>query len=831
MQAIKLMHAILRLRPAKSRLAIFIFFGFLLASEVANAATYVLPGDFGSGPFSNCSLASGSTYNCSSDITIAINDVVTSSSSSYTLNVSGTVNFSNNVIFGNSSYSINIIAVGSINIANNVVIWGDLMSKNQTITTSNNAEVHGNIAANTIDMSSNATVTGNCASTSCNGSCSGTVPQSPKNCASSDTKPLVVTLAASNITSTGAMLNGTVVPNLMSATVGFNYGSTASYGTPLTAVPSTLPASAISSPVSYALSGLTCNQPYHFQITANNSAGTANGGDIVFTTAACVSAPSSFKASEPTTGSIYTKLAGTAFDLQVVAISGGSQMTSFGNNVTVELLANTGTPSSGYGADNCPTSTVVVQSIASTKITGGSSAVSFAAVANAYRDVRVRISYPTTSPTVISCSTDSFAIRPTSFAITSTNATNTAKTGTPVIKAGASFNLTATAVAGYAGTPLIDNTKVVGSTTAGTLGGSFAATNGVTGIATGSSFTYSEVGNVGLNVNAIYDSTFSSVDQPADCTADFSNTLVSGKYGCRIGSVAVAQTTGSSGFGRFIPDHFDTAVVLSSGVPMSCATIGLTCPALYNGFVYAGQAFTTQLTARNLAGLPTSNYNSTTGYSKVVTLAAWDAPGNSAATLPVPGVQNPGPGTLANSSVAANAFSNGMANQATTSYIFITVPTAPTDIYLRAQDTDGVSSLRATVASSVEGGVKVLNGRVRISNAYGSELLPLALTASAQYYDGSSWSSSASDSTTSLTFASSYAVGVSGGTTAVTLVPVSGVLTSGLLTINLSKPTIGAGKAVISPTIWPLYLPITSGTATFGIYKTNNNFIYQRESY
>lgn len=546
-------------------------------------------------------------------------------------------------------------------------------------------------------------------------------------------------------------------------------------------------------------------------------------------TVATASAPGSFNAFESATlanaitGKIYTKLAGTAFALDVVAISGGSQATSFGNNVKVELLANTGTVGSGYGADNCPTSNTVIQTIASSSITGGRSAISFSAVANAYRDVRVRISYPTTSPTVTSCSTDSFAIRPSSFAITSSDATNNAKTGTPVIKAGASFNLTATALAGYAGTPLVDNTKVVGTTTAGTLGGSFAAADSATGIATGSSFTYSEVGNFGLNAYAVYDSTFTSVDQAADCTADFSNTLVSGKYGCSIGSVAVAQTTGSSGFGRFMPDHFDTAVVLNSGVPMSCATIGLTsCPTLYNGFVYAGQAFTTQITARNLAGATTTNYNNTAGYSKAVTLSAWDTLGSTT-------TQNPGPGSLANSSVAASVFSNGVASVTNTSYTFTTIPTAPTNIYLRAQDTDNVTSLRTIAANSVEGGVKVVNGRIKISNAYGSELLPLSLTASAQYYNGSSWLSNASDAVTTLTFPAIFAVGT--GSTAVTLVPVSGVLSGGVLTVNLAKPTNGAGIATITPATAPTYLPVISGTATFGIYKNNNNFIYQRESY
>ena len=274
--------------------------------------------------------------------------------------------------------------------------------------------------------------------------------------------------------------------------------------------------------------------------------------------------PSSFNAFETSTaanaitGSIFTKLVGTAFSLDVVAISGGVQQVAFTNSVSVALVANT--TGAGLGADNCPTTFTTVQGPTTVAITGGRSTVSFSAVATAYRDVRVRVRYPVASPTVTSCSTDNFSIRPTGFIVSSTNANNTNTTGTPAIKTGANFSLTVTSVAGYDGTPSIDNTKVVGTPTAGTIGGSFGAAPVGTGTATGASFFYSEVGNFGLNDNAILDTSFTSVDQPNDCNADFSNTLVGGKYGCSFGSTAVAQTTGSSGFWRFIPYNFATSL-------------------------------------------------------------------------------------------------------------------------------------------------------------------------------------------------------------------------------------------------------------------------------
>ena len=535
------------------------------------------------------------------------------------------------------------------------------------------------------------------------------------------------------------------------------------------------------------------------------------------------------------TGHLYTKLAGTAFSFDVAALkTDGTVETSYvagtSKDVTLDLGYATDAACTGWAA----VSPTVSQTLTFATADAGRKAASMT-VSSAYPNLRCRVTDKNQTPNVVACSADNFAVRPTKLTVTSTDATadNTgaSKIATPKIKAGANFNLQATALAGYNGSPKIDLTKVTSSTgNNGVLGGSLGAADSATGIASGTSMTYNEVGYFNFAVNGVYDDTFTAVDQSADCTTGYSNTLdLNGKYGCSFGN-----NTASNYFGRFVPDHFDTAVVLSSGVPMSCATLGLSCPALYNGFVYAGQAFKTQITARNLAGTTTTNYNTTTGFSKAVTLYAWDALGISAVTLPVAGVQNPGPGTLANSSVAASAFSNGVASLTNTSYSFNTVPTIPTSIYIRATEAtggDGVSSLWATnpTTNSIEGGVQVVSGRLKVSNAYGSELLPLSVVASAQYYGAvGNWLSNVADTVTTLTFPTTFAVGT--GSTTVTLVPVSGVLSSGTLTVKLSKPGT-AGIATITPTTFPAYLPVTSGKATFGIYNPNNNYIYQRESY
>ena len=95
--------------------------------------------------------------------------------------------------------------------------------------------------------------------------------------------------------------------------------------------------------------------------------------------------PASFNAFETGTaagavnGVIGTRVAGTAFSLDVVAILGGAQLALFNNTVRVELLGNTvlGTP---LDAQNCPTAFTVVQTVSpDPAIVAGRSTVSFAA--------------------------------------------------------------------------------------------------------------------------------------------------------------------------------------------------------------------------------------------------------------------------------------------------------------------------------------------------------------------------------------------------------------------------------------------------------------------
>ena len=95
--------------------------------------------------------------------------------------------------------------------------------------------------------------------------------------------PTATSAAATSITTTGAVLNGAVNAGSLSTTVTFNYGTSTSYGTTVSATPGAVTGSASTS-VTSTLSGLTANTLYHYRVVATNTAGTTYGSDLTFTT-------------------------------------------------------------------------------------------------------------------------------------------------------------------------------------------------------------------------------------------------------------------------------------------------------------------------------------------------------------------------------------------------------------------------------------------------------------------------------------------------------------------------------------------------------------------
>lgn len=130
--------------------------------------------------------------------------------------------------------------------------------------------------------------------------------------------PDCLTQAATNITSSGATLNGTVNANYLSTTVTFEYGGTTTYGQTVTILNPIIGNSLAN--VCAVISNLNPGTTYHFRIIGTNSIGTTNGTDMTFTTGSVLPTL--------TTSSISNKTSTTA--------TAGGTITSDGGAVIIE---------------------------------------------------------------------------------------------------------------------------------------------------------------------------------------------------------------------------------------------------------------------------------------------------------------------------------------------------------------------------------------------------------------------------------------------------------------------------------------------------------------
>jgi hypothetical protein len=584
-------------------------------------------------------------------------------------------------------------------------------------------------------------------------------------------------------------------------------------------------------------------------------------------TGSAVISPGSFNSFETATsasaivGVIKTKIAGTAFGLDVVAINAGAQLNSFSSNVKLELVANAG---GGYGSDNCPTTSSVVQTIASAAIAGGRSTVSFAAASNAYYDVRVRISYPVTSPTVVICSTDSFAIRPASFAnlaVTDADAqtagtarslTNVAFGGGVVHKAGRAFTVRSDAVTsgaavttGYNGAPtaVLSACAAGASCTSGT-GTLTIDTTYVSGQLASNAVSYAEVGSFALQ---LVDSAFASID-----AAD---------------STAAERTIQSSviNVGRFIPDHFSVA--------LNAPRFQAACAA--GSFTYTGQPFGYSIAPVITARAEDANGNTTTFYDGTwwrVTNASVANKQYAAATgmLDTSGITGVDPViAAAGSGVGSLTFGTG------TGILFNRTAVAdPFDanisLSISVVDADGVLASTNPVVFGAGGGIPFASGaairygRVRVGTAVGSELVDLPVAMTTEYYAGANAGfieNGVDLCTTNVSLAlSGYTRNLAAGETCVRDSGSPGGSGSGCavaaaigqryneppvlgdFNLRLAAPGAGnQGSVVITATVptwlrydWSSATPgdeNPSGQATFGIFGGETRQIYTREIY
>jgi hypothetical protein len=93
--------------------------------------------------------------------------------------------------------------------------------------------------------------------------------------------PVVTTNAANSVTSSSAILNGSLDPHGLPTNVYFQYGTTTGYGhnTPMQSQTGNTFRN-----IAANISGLTAPTTYHFRIVATNGNGTTRGSDRTFTT-------------------------------------------------------------------------------------------------------------------------------------------------------------------------------------------------------------------------------------------------------------------------------------------------------------------------------------------------------------------------------------------------------------------------------------------------------------------------------------------------------------------------------------------------------------------
>jgi hypothetical protein len=599
-------------------------------------------------------------------------------------------------------------------------------------------------------------------------------------------------------------------------------------------------------------------------------------------------------------GHLYTKTVNSPFAVDVVALTdtnndgvADSVYTNYASNgnktVTVELVNGGGSTSCAQRTALSPAVTQSLTFTQSGQLTAqGRMRSALMSVANAYSNLMCRVTDANQTPVVVGCSTDSFAVRPTGFTVSSNvnaDATGTNATATPTLKAGASFTLTAAGNAsGYSGTPNVDSTKIAVPSVAiaaGSVSGGFNAADSGTGIATGSAFAYSEVGYFNFSANGIYDSTFTAVDSAVgDCTNDFSNTAVNNQYGCSFGN-----TTTSAYYGRFIPDHFD----VSLNSPVFAPTCG-TLTYMGQPIKYTANPVAT-VVAKNLMGSTTQNY--TGSYFKInpSSTSYGITPSYAEASQALTVYNNSAPNVAdLGQTLGANNYGAGTLTFADTTYNVIavtrpTIPTSPVNANIALSfnliDGDGVyvanvngttinnsNSLVSFGSASAGNGISFTNGynnqlwgRLTLTNANGTELTPLIIPVTAQYFNGFSFVPNASDNCTNLNLSNQIYLSNSAtsggstqsGTTAMTLglgsstaSLLASTLVSGAGGISFSSPGAGNTGSIsinsnFSNTLPWLAYPWNQGNTqdaqspsalvTFGVYQGSPKIIYLHEVY
>ena len=489
---------------------------------------------------------------------------------------------------------------------------------------------------------------------------------------------------------------------------------------------------------------------------------------------------------------IRTKISGTGFSLDVLALDGsGNILAGYTGTVSVEIV------DAASGICAAMTSLQNLGSFTFTAPEAGRKTVAFN-YANAAVNARIRII--DSGAGVSGCSFDNFAIRPSSITVNVSDAdwasaggtrtlNNTNASGSPVHRAGQPFRVTAVPQPGtvtqYAGAP------TVSSATCLALAGMSGCADGAvalpaagwsgTGTRINDSATYSEAGALTL---VLEDAIFASVDNADSSAAE-----------------RVIPQTAAIQAGRFVPDRF---AVAPANAPQF-QTFGAACAGT-RSFTYAGQSFgyvitpVALVTAQNASGGTTTNYREslwkiTTAAPSDVTQTYSNAVGpaldvSQATNAPTVSPANNGTGTVTVSALDRIAHTRPAAPIAPFNADVSLAITVRDDAESEGQITTTAATPFASIA--FDSGVEFRYGRLAMTSANGSHLVPLALPMEAQYWNGTLFVTNAADNCTTIAAGNVGLGNFSGLASGDTTPSIAGAFASGRKTVALSAP--GAGK-------------------------------------
>ena len=587
--------------------------------------------------------------------------------------------------------------------------------------------------------------------------------------------------------------------------------------------------------------------------TISASDGTTSGpASSTFKVNSSVNAFNAFETATPgreLTGVIKTKIAGSAFALDLIAVTSKPELSvGFTGTVRVEIVDST----SGACASLPRVQLLPDQTF--TTADKGRHRISGMVESNAWKNVRIRLSHPAAAPTIVSCSNDNFSIRPDRLdaaqakdlnettAGTSRTLANTTIPGGIVHKAGQPFTITATAMnAGgvatktYSGAPVA--VMSVCSTNACTPLGvtavlAISSWSSLDGVVSTSNATYSEVGAFDL---LLQDQSFANVDK--DDSSEPERYISSARFSV----------------GRFIPDHF-----IATPVSIVPRTDIAACAA--SSFTYMDEPFQLnyRLVAKNAApaNATTVNYE-----ADRATLNPANAAHLSAGAIDT-GVPTPLTARLF-VATSAGAWSQGEVTIATTLQLRrLPAPDGPfnaVSIGVTPRDPDGVTlkafNLDADANGTDErfnvGTARLMFGRLKLGNAYGNALLNLRVPVQTQFWTGTSFRQNAQDNCTTITNTNVLLSGHRGDITATSMaspgnIVIGGAFTAGVGSLMLTRadPTPKRKSSVdITIALLPeakqylqsrgaglVYDQNPGSRATFGLFKSGP-VIYVRETY